>query len=327
MNRLLLCVLVGNLIAAVGCGQNANKAFDTVGSQIGHGGAPAAPAKTTRDAAMESAVADARKPEPAAGQPAAQAPPSEVNLPRKVIYTVNLQLIVDDFDKAHKSLELLVKEQSLKGAFIGRADVNGSAGARRHGSWTIRVPSEFLRDFLDSVAILGDIQRSTLESKDITEEYYDVEARVKNKRIEEDRLLGHLKSSTGRLDEILTVEREINRVRGEAEQLQGRLNVLAHLAALSTVQIQITERKDYVPVAAANFGSTLGQTWTGSINALTTFGQGVLLVVVASAPWVVVFGLVFGPILLLLRRRKRAARSRDSIPVAGPEGLGHAEAV
>ena len=325
MNRLTLLVLLLGLVAAIGCGANANRAFDSVGQRVGGESAPAAPpAKTTRDAAMESAVADARKPEPAAGQ--AAAPPREVNLPRKVIYTVNMQLVVDDFDKAHKALELLVKEQEVRGAFIGRADVSGSAGSRRHGSWTIRVPSEILRDFIDNVGVLGDMQRSTLESKDVTEEYCDVETRVKNKRVEEERLIGHLKSSTGRLDEILTVEREINRVRGEAEQLQGRLNVLAHLSALSTVQIQITERKDYVPVAAASFGTTLGQTWNNSIDALTTFGKGVLLVVVASAPWLVVFGAVLGPLVWLMRRRKRAALPKDVIPVILPEPVAPVEA-
>lgn len=324
MNRLLLLVVTLGLATALGCGQSATKTFDRVGSSVATGGAPAAPAKTTRDDAMETAVADARKAEPAAGQPAA--PPREVNLPRKVIYTVNLQLIVDDFEKARKGLELLVKEQAAKGAFIGRADVSGSAGSRRHGTWTIRVPSEFLDNFLESVSVLGEPQRSTLESKDVTEEYYDVETRVKNKRVEEERLIGHLKSSTGRLDEILTVEREINRVRGEAEQLQGRLNVLAHLAALSTVQLQLTERKDFVPVAAAGFGATLGQTWQTSVDALASFGKGILLVLVAAAPWLVAFAVLFGPPLWLLRRRKRPAKSLDAIPVVLPEAVQVVEA-
>jgi hypothetical protein len=53
----------------------------------------------------------------------------------------------------------------------------------------------------------------------------------------------------------------------------------------------------------------------------------VLLVVVASAPWVAVFGVVFGPMIWLLRRRKRTARTKEVIPVALPEGLGQAEAV
>jgi tellurite resistance protein len=60
------------------------------------------------------------------------------------------------------------------------------------------------------------------DAQDVTEEFYDVDARLRNKRVEEQRLVEHLKKSTARLQDILAVEREISRVRGEIEQMEGR---------------------------------------------------------------------------------------------------------
>ena len=86
-------------------------------------------------------------------------------------------------------------------------------------------------------------QKNTTDSQDVTEEYYDVEARIKNKRVEEERLLKHLEQSTGKLEDILKVEKEISRVRGEIERQQGRLQYLDKLSALTTVTITLHERK------------------------------------------------------------------------------------
>ena len=89
--------------------------------------------------------------------------------------------------------------------------------------WKIRVPVDQFESFVQKVVALGELERTLRTSQDVTEEYYDIEARIKNKKVEEERLLKHLEKSTGKLEEILAVEREISRVRGEVERLQGRL--------------------------------------------------------------------------------------------------------
>ena len=113
-------------------------------------------------------------------------------LPRKIVRTATIKIIVDDFGRAEQELRNLLGAQN--GSYIARAEITGSSGAPRHGEWTIRVPVAQFESFLDALLKLGIPQRNSVDSKDVTEEFYDVEARVKNKKVEEDRLLKHLES-------------------------------------------------------------------------------------------------------------------------------------
>ena len=112
------------------------------------------------------------------------------------------------------------------------------------------MPVDRFDAFVGQVSRLGEVRTSHVGSQDVTEEFFDLEARIRNKQEEEKRLLKHLADSTGKLEDILKVESELSRVRGEVEQMQGRLRFLANRADLSTVTITATEWKDYTPPAA-----------------------------------------------------------------------------
>ena len=143
------------------------------------------------------------------GQPAKPMPP-------KIIRTGDINLIVDDFEPAFSKFKQLV--DGIKGAYIAKAEISGSSGQPRTGVWKVRVPADAFDSLMGQLATLGMPERNVIDSRDVTEEFYDLEARVRNKRTEEARLIKHLETSTGKLDEILKVEHEITRVRGEVEQ-------------------------------------------------------------------------------------------------------------
>src|SRR5205085_260675 len=98
---------------------------------------------------------------------------------RKIIQNVEIKIIIEDFPKAEQKLMELAKEQK---GYVAKSEVSGSTGTRRSGSWTIRVPSAQVQDFLQGVRQLGEVQKETSDAKDVTEEYYDLEGRLKNKR-------------------------------------------------------------------------------------------------------------------------------------------------
>lgn len=208
---------------------------------------------------------------------------------RKVIQNHHLDVAVKDLNFAEESLVSMV---SLSGGYISRSDIGQNTGARRQGSWTLRVPGAKASDIAKQILGLGEPIKQSSDAKDVSEEYYDLEARIKNKKIEEDRLILHLKDSTGKLVDILACEKEITRVRGEIEQAQGRINMLANLSSLATIQVTLVEHKDYKPPAAPTFLTKVQRALDSSLEELLKTGQWLVLGVVSWAPWVIAWGVI-----------------------------------
>jgi hypothetical protein len=228
---------------------------------------------------------------------------------RKIVRTAEVEVIVQDFDKAEQELKRLLQEQ--KDGYVAQSAITGSVGAPRSGYWRVRLPLSQLDAFLDAVAALGVPRKKSLDAKDVTEEYYDLEARLKNKKTEEERLLKHLDKSTGKLEDILAVERELTRVRGEIEQMEGRRRLLANLTTLTTVTITIREVKNYVPPRETTFAANVSGTFSESVDLLVGFGKSLTLLVVALVPWLPVLVMVGVPAWWFVRRIARGAATQS----------------
>jgi hypothetical protein len=180
------------------------------------------------------------------------------------------------------------------------------------------VPAGAFDAFMEQLGGIGVPERNVIDSRDVTEEYYDLDARLRNKKTEEARLIKHLEASTGKLDEILKVEHEISRVRGEIEQMEGRLKMIDNLATLTTVNVSMQEIKGYVPLTAPTFGTRIQRTFGNSTDALARFGEFVVLFLVGLAPWLPLIVLVGVCIYFIMRANKR--RTNESGPIkAGPD--------
>jgi hypothetical protein len=264
------------------------------------------------------AASSAAMPAPAAGEAApaletqdggggAGAVPE--GLPRKIIYTAEVALSVEDFGAVADQIARLVGQY---GGYIAESDTQGRPGAGRSGRWKARVPVERFDAFVEAVVALGELERRKTDSQDVTEEFYDLEARIKNKTVEEQRLIEHLKNTTGELKEILEVEKELSRVREEVERLQGRLRLLANLTSLTTVSISVHERQRYTPAQSPTFGERIVRRFRGSSDQLVRAGQEFLLASVSVVPWLPIW-LIAGLVAWLVFRRIQA-RSRRPVP-------------
>lgn len=218
---------------------------------------------------------------------------------RKIIYTANLNLDVESFAGVADSILRL--SQQCEG-FVARANISGTAGDRRRGSWTLRVPTERYRDFLASAGDLGEISSLNEQTKEVTAEFYDVDARIRNKLREEERLNKILEERPGKLTDVLTVEKEVSRVREEIERMQGRLRVLKDLTSYSTISITVTEIQHYAPPAAPTFGTLIERQWQSTVGTLTAAFQASVLWAIAVGPWLIIAGLI-GSLCVLANRR------------------------
>lgn len=177
--------------------------------------------------------------QPIAGNPAP--PPSKAPSGPSIIRTASLSIVVRDHEAGRAELERIAR--SVDG-FIGNLVASGARGSAPSLNATLRVPAARLDETLAALKRLGSVQHERQGSDDVTQQSVDLDARLANARASEVRLSDILKTRTGRLSDVLDVEREIARVRGEIEQMEAERKSMDHQIAYATVQIELsTERK------------------------------------------------------------------------------------
>jgi len=222
----------------------------------------------------------------------------EVLAERKIIFNGTLDVEVKDFGAAHQGLHALMQQYR---AFFAKTEIRGDSGAKRVGTFTIKVPVESFQPLVDALAALGNPVRNATDSQDVTEEYVDVDARVKNLKTEEDVLNKLLKEAGSKLEDVFRIREHVRLNREQIERAEARLNVLGKLTALSTITLTLRDREEYVaPTAVAvteppSFGERAAATFSSSFGALRSFGETFALLVIAVAPWLPVM-LVVGAI-------------------------------
>jgi len=159
---------------------------------------------------------------------------------RMIIYTVNMDLVVEDAAVALEQIESLAAEM---GGFVSNSNAWKEKEQLR-ARITVRVPADKLDQALAQIRDLAtDVQSESRDSDDVTEQFTDLEARLRNLRKTEEELLELLETrqeETGDTEAILEVHRYLTDIRGQIEQFQGRMNYLSNLSAMATIQIGLT---------------------------------------------------------------------------------------
>ncbi len=221
---------------------------------------------------------------------------------RKIIYEAQVTLVVEDFSETEREVPELVKQH---GGYSAEVEVDRTQGERLSGRWVVRIPVDQYDAFLGAISKLGIPETFNQTAQDVTEEYVDLEARIANKKRLEERILELLEGSDGEIKDVIEVERELARVRGEIEQMEGRLRFLENRTALTTVTINAVERQSYVPAQAPTFLGRIDQAWGSSLISLQRFGEHLTVAIVFMFPWFLVVVVVLAPAIWCLRIYKR----------------------
>lgn len=224
------------------------------------------------------------------------------SLERKIIYTASIRLVVEDFEGIPEQVSRLAKES---GGFVADSELQGSSGKNRMGRWKIRVPIANFEAFVHAAKALGELQSLSTNSSDVSEEYYDVEARIRNKTKEEERLLKLLEERPGKLEDVIAIERELTRVREELERMQGRMRVLQDLTSLTTADITIQEIRNYRPEDAPTLATRVRRSFEESLERLKMTGANTLVAAAAIVPWLPLILVGMGICYVLFRRWRR----------------------
>lgn len=216
----------------------------------------------------------------------------------KIIYTAQVELRVERLLDATIKFENLVAQSN---GYVSSSRQKNEQGNLSSAFWKIRIPSDHYRVFLRDLAQLGQVVQQSSASQEVTEEFIDLEARIKNLQRQETRLETRLER-LNQSDEILRVEQEVTRVRTDIERLQGRQRFLHDQTAMSTIDVTISETKTFqapVTVAEPTFGDSTNEAWMTSRSLLMKAAQGLTRGVIILGPWCVLFGL---PLLAIGRK-------------------------
>jgi len=165
---------------------------------------------------------------------------------RKLIRNANLELEIGSFNDAVQKITAFATEER---GYVATTNSQKQANGKLSGQVIVKVLPENLDRFLQKIRGLGELKNQTLGTEDVTKAYFDTDARLKNARVMEQRLIEMLKTKTGKVSDLLQVEKELGRVREEIEKMQGELKYWDSQVQFATVTISLAEKDMEEPAA------------------------------------------------------------------------------
>jgi hypothetical protein len=200
--------------------------------------AKAAPGTFTTVA--QASPAEGEVPDPGAlqkGAPATTTAPAIDT--RKLIRNAQLDLEVRSFQNAMDEITALTK---AAGGYVDTSNSQKGGNGKLQGTVVVKVLPENLDDFLFKLRDLGQVQNQSVSTEDVSKDYYDTQARLDNSRRMEEQLQDLLKHANSKVSDLLQVERELGRVRGDIEQMQGQLKLYDFQVEYATVTMNVREK-------------------------------------------------------------------------------------
>lgn len=241
---------------------------------------------------LDAAAPEAPR-EPAGGETAGER--------RKVIYTASIRVETTDFDTASQALGHIVEAHA--GYFESRSVTNYDAS--RSGCYTVRVPAEQFEAFCAQVGQACHVTQLDTGEQNVSETYYDIEARLTTQRTKLERLQ-KLLSEADNMADIITIESAISDTELQIEYLTGDLRHYDALIDYATITLYLQEvyRLSSVPEAPPTFTGRIGDALRGGLEGAIALVQGIA--VVLAYIWVLLVVLIpVGVVVFVRRRRKR----------------------
>ena len=224
-----------------------------------------------RESMPEAAYDDADYEESYEEQPAKPADVDEAipteNTPRRIIKTGRIEMQVDDVASSTRTIEALA--ETHQGYITQQETV--SSNYRKGTNLVLRVDATAFDQAMADILAEGlHVNRQTVEAKDVTEEFVDIEIRLQTKKDVRDRYIDILRNKAKTVEEVLLAEEQIRKIQEEIESAEGRLKYLRSQTSMSTIYVDLYQEVDYEPTPPSlrdsfwkRFGRGLANGWTG----------------------------------------------------------------
>jgi hypothetical protein len=232
--------------------------------------------------------------------------PTDIEVPNQmVIYQAALQLRVKKFEETLQNIE----DQVIKyGGYISESNVSKDGVEQVSGQITVRIPQENFQAFLhDAQGQAAEVLQRNLTGTDVTEEYVDLDSRLKSKRVVEERLTSFMQSAQ-KTEDLLKISADLAAVQEEIETIQGRIKYLENQTSLSTVHIVLYENKVIVPNLEDEDLNTWDKTkkqFMKSTNMLLAAISGLFVFIVGNIPIIIILAVASVFIYLYIKKSRR----------------------
>ncbi len=222
---------------------------------------------------------------------------------RMIVRSAELRVIVSDTSKA---VAEATRSVEAVGGYVAGSQI-WRDGELLRARLTLRVPSDKLTPALAQLrAIAKRVENETVTSEDVSEEFVDLEARTRNLEATEEelrQLLVVARQNSRKASDVLEVHTQLTQIRGQIEQVKGRMRYLSQVAAMSSIAMELTPDALAQPVVEPGW-----QPLVVAKNALRTLlraGQ----VLANGAIWLLIFGLPVGLLAFVLWKGMRRLRT------------------
>jgi hypothetical protein len=224
----------------------------------------------------------------------------EADIDRKIVKTGYLTLEVNDITEAITDVARAANE--LDG-YVVSSDQSGNEDIT-YGQIAIRVPSDRFDEAFDRLHKLAvKVPNESTQSQDVTEEYTDLQAQLRNLEATEAQYLELLKKAE-KVEDILAVQRELSNVRGQIEQIKGRIQYLERTSDMALIDVNLQKTK---PIGGTGWSAL--ETLKSAIRGLATFGRALGNIIIWLAIFSPVWIIILVVVLYFTRWRKKKART------------------
>lgn len=236
--------------------------------------------------------------------------PASLPASRMIVRTANMRVIVDD---TARTVDAVTKAVEAMGGFVSGSNV-WQQGELLRATLTLRVPSDKLTSALAAIrGVSKRVEKETLNSDDVSEQYVDLDARVRNLEATEEELRQLLivaRQNSKKATDVLEVHQQLTLIRGEIEQAKGRMRYLSQIAAMSSITLDVVPDAIAQPVVQPGWQPLV--TAKNAVRALVGALQAIATVVIWLSIYIVP---LFGMLVLIIAaawKLTRRARAREA---------------